>query len=324
MRQPFARSWSVLQVTRLATATSAVADIWLVALWSRLVERRLPGGIEALSELLLWCAGVGVGMYVFGSTLNDVLDARRDRLFSPHRPIPARHISQAHTLVISLCALLLAIFCAMPLGTRSMTTCLICAALIVFYNAIGKHLPAIGVLTLALIRAANMLIADPGIDFLWPVWLNMTHVMFTAALAYRLGRKRPYLAPQELWALSAGWVFWTLLMIFWMSDRSAGRQDMPWLWMGPIVSGLIALPLGVWLLQRAPNDRTAASWIGHAAVVWLIVYDGSWFVTSGLWWAAAMMGWLLVITLIGLWLTRRLRTGAQRSSTYQADRPRTI
>jgi hypothetical protein len=315
---------SVLRLTRLALACSAVADIWLVALWSRQVERRSPGDIADLPMLLGLCAGIGVGMYVFGSTLNDVLDARRDRLFDRTRPVASRQISITHAMVIALVALLVALFCSVPLGSRSVVVCLTCAALVVFYNAVGKHLPALGVLTLATIRAVHMLIVDPGLDFLWPIWLNMTHVMFTAALVHRLAGKRPHLAPQELWALAGGWVFWTLIMIFWMTDRGAGRGDMPWLWIGPIVAGLAAVPIGVMLLQRAADQRAAAQTIRRAAAVWLIVYDASWFVSAGLWSAAAVLGALLCVALTGLWLTRQLDLAVQHAPRYQSDRPTTV
>lgn len=324
MRTTLYKTWSVLSVTRIALAASAVADIWLIALWSRLVEGRLPGDIHSMPLLLAWTAGVGVGLYVFGSTLNDALDLRRDRLFDPARPIPARHIGLMHTLVLGLCALLLALGCSLALGIRSALAALVCAALILFYNAAGKHLPAIGVLCLALIRAANMLVADPGIDFLWPIWLNMTHVMFTAALVHRLARKRPYLAPQELWALTGGWVFFTLLLVFWMTTRPYGRADLSLLWIGPVSAGLLALPLGRWLLSRAPDDRAAAQRLRHAAAVWLIVYDATWFLSIGMRWPAALMGWLLLVCLLGLWFTRRLESGLTRGAAYQADRPQTI
>ena len=315
---------SFLHITRLPLALSAVADIWLVALWGYLVEGYLPEALDSLWQYLACSAGVGVGMYAFGSTLNDILDARRDRLFNHGRPIPADQMTVTTATIIAFCGLITALACAVPLGTQSTLTALVCGVLVMFYNAIGKHLPAIGVICLAAIRAGNMMIAFPGLDFLWPVWLNLTHVMFTAALIHRLAKKRPYLVPQELWALTAGWVFWTLLMIFWMSDLTTGREQMPWLWFGPIVAGLAAIPAGAILLRSATDNRHAARLLRRGAAVWLIIYDASWFASIGLWRVAALFGWLLAMTLLGLRIVDRWGLNFQRSSAYQADRPSTM
>lgn len=296
MNQGLRTAAAVAEVTRLSLAPTAVSNIYLAAIWSRQVEQRPALAGWDFWPLMALMGVIGIGMYVFGSTMNDVLDARRDRLFSPDRPIPSRRMTMTHVTVVALVGLLVAVGCAILLGPNHALMALVCAGLIVFYNAAGKHLPAVGVLTLGLIRAALMLIADPTLGFFWPVWLNMTHVVFISALVHRLSRKRPYLAPQELWVLAGGWVFWTLAMVFWMSHRgSIAIGGLPMLWVGPIVAGVLALAAGTWLIQTSDDDQQAGRRVYDVGMIWLIIYDGSWLLTAGLWSVAWVFGVLLVL-----------------------------
>lgn len=320
MRKGLTTIVSVLQLTRLALVWTAISDIWLVVLWSRWIEHRTDSPWQTWEALGL-SAGVAIGIYIFGMVLNDVLDVRRDRLFAPDRPIPSRRISVTHAVVIALLALLLAILCSVALGTVNTLLCLACATLIVFYNAAGKYLPALGLMTLGLIRATHMLIAEPHLATLWPVWAVMTHVTFVSMLCHRLERKRPPLAGQEVWAVLGQWAFITLVMIAWMAQRDGPSvEGASGLWHGPAAAGLIFALIAVRIGRNAPTPMHAGKRLMRWGLGWLIVYDLSWFVSAELWRAAMLLGGLAVLTIISVYATRSLAVMAHQESVYESDR----
>jgi len=319
---PFARTIvPLLQLTRLAMVFTALSNIWLVVLWSHQVERAGRGRWQ-LWEALGLTAGVAIGMYVFGMVLNDVMDARRDRLFAPQRPIPSRRITMTSSLAVALTGLLLALLCALALGVSNTLLCLLCAGLVVFYNAAGKYLPAIGLISLGLVRAAHMLIGDPGLEFCWPVWLTFTHVVTISAIAYRLERKRPILIAHEVWAIAIGWAFWTLAMVFWMAQRDGLTPSggATWVWVGPIAAGVLFLGVMFFLIQHLGPTPEAGRAIMRWGLAWLIVYDGAWFASLGYWREAAIFAALLLATLAGVQLIRRIQNEPHPSRLYVSDR----
>jgi len=321
MRRPFKTAIALIQVARPVLALAAVSNIWLVVLWQAMVERTGPAATLGLARALGLAAGAAVGLHVFGACLNDVLDLRRDRLFAPHRPIPSRRVTLTHVTVTALAALLLSLFCAVGLGRLSVMVALGCAALILGYDAAGKHLPAVGLLLLGLIRVTLMAVGGPALGFVWPMWLDMTHVIVVAGLVHRLQRKRPYLASPELWIVAAGWTFLTLGMIVWMAERGAlAPEGMPWLWTGPIAAGVVALGAGAAVLRWRPSDAWAGQVLWRGGVAWMIVYDGSWFLASGQWRAAAMFGGLGLLLLVAIRGDAWVRLVSDRSELYRVDR----
>lgn len=319
MRSILRQSLAFIQLTRLALALTAVSNIWLVVLLARLVEARPAAPHLALWEHLGLAAGVGVGLYLFGMVGNDVFDARRDQVFAPHRPIPAKRVRLASATALALVALLLAILCSVGLGVTHTLFCLACAGLIVFYNAAAKFMPAVGILTLGLIRASHMLIGDPHLLFCWPVWLVMTHIIVIAALAHRLEHKRPYLSRPELWGLSAGWAFWSLALILWMAERDGLTLHHPWVWLGPVAAGLIFLGIITFITRPPLDERAAGRSVMRLGLIWLIVFDGSWLLSAGFWRESLLFAGLLLITLAAVHATRALQAVAEQE-VYRSDR----
>lgn len=311
MNRPLDKFVAGLEVSRAALVFTAIADIWVVALLSHSHRQtwRVTPTLETIGPgLLLGCtAGVAAGLYLFGMTLNDVMDARRDRLFAPHRPIPARRIGLASATALAVGALLLAIAASIPLGAMSTMLCLITAGLILFYNGLGKHLGGLGIVTLGLIRAVNMLIANPSLGYMWPVWLTMTHVVGLSAAAHRLEGKRPRLQGAQIWITAIGWAFVTVVMMLWMHRHQTSPPDRPWMWAGPVAAMVLFTVIGIITQRRAPSEPAAGKRLIKRGLLWLIVYDAAWLASDGLWWQTLAVAALLPAALGTMHLTRHLK-----------------
>ena len=101
------RLLALLQLTRAALAFTAIADAWTVLLL------RVPDmPAESTSWLIIKMLIIGVvsfGLYGFGMSLNDLLDARHDRIFAPRRPIPSGRIRPRTAIIVSLFLLMLSL-----------------------------------------------------------------------------------------------------------------------------------------------------------------------------------------------------------------------
>jgi len=298
-----------LQLTRIALVFTAIADIWLVVLLSDALG--LP--MTAVRPLPLWAmllctAAAATGMYAFGMALNDVMDVRRDRTFAPDRPLPAGRMGMGGATAVAVAAVLLAVAGSVPLGTVSTLLCLGCAALVLFYDTLGKHLPGVGVLTLGLIRVVHMLIANPSMGYYWPVWLTLTHVTGISAAGHRLEGKRPQLAGRGVWVVVGGWAFLTVVLIAWMGHEGALRvPEQPWLWVGPTAAAAVFVGMALYLARRSERRQMVGGLLIKRGLLWLIVYDAAWLAGAGEWIAAIGIALLLVAALGTMTAIRQLK-----------------
>jgi len=294
---PLRQILSLLQLTRIALALAVVSNSWLTVFLAIHVEP--PSGSNTIIEsmplafALLLGAVVAVGLHVYGVSLNDVLDARHDRLFSPHRPIPAGRVHRTSAVVVAVVGLLAAILAAHFLGQAAILLCIIAAAGILFFNAMGKYLPAAGILALALIRVLNMLVPNAQLGFAWPIWMMMTHVLASAALGYLLEDKRPRLRGREVTLLALGWMLGTAAIVAFMTWRGTllayGR---PFIWIGPAIAAALFFAVSWWVVVRSNKLRDGGDLHGERrrlgrhymrlSILWLIVYDAAWLFCAGL------------------------------------------
>jgi hypothetical protein len=303
-----------LQLARIGLVLTAVSNIWLV-MW--LGRGPAGGGLQTWAALAT-TAAVAVGMYIFGMTLNDLMDARRDRVLAPDRPLPSRRIRPATAMALAVAALLVAVAGSVPLGAVSTLLCLVTATMVLFYNGPGKHITGVGILTLGLIRAAHMLIAAPGLMYLWPVWLTMTHVVGLSAACHRLEGKRPWLTGAHVWTVTLGWAFVSVVAIGWMMHQeSLTMPGRPWIWAGPVaaMAGFVAVALRtVW---SAPTPQAAGGLLMKRGLIWLIVYDACWLAGAGLWGPAAVSATMLPATWLLMVIVRQLKTLSEGPVTFQ-------
>lgn len=285
----------VLRLIHVEHLCVAVSNSWLVVGLAWHVEerhRRNPLLDELPMSVVLLCSAVAsAGLYVYGRALNDVMDSRHDRAFWPQRPIPAGQLQRGWAITLGVASLLAAVLAAIFLGREPSLVCLATAAAILFFNAAARFFPAVGLVLIGLIHAAGMLLPNPRLGFIWPVWLGMTHVTICSAIVYWLAGKRPRLHAGHLWALGAGWLYWTLALIGGTDQRgSLLIHDRPWVAIAPT---FLVAAFGVLTAVRlAPTAhsprfrRASAESFNRLGLRHQILYNVAWLGGVGLWpWA---------------------------------------
>lgn len=292
------RLLTLLQLTRMALVFTAIADGWCGLL--------LRGQPVTGTQLLLM-AGVSIGLYAFGMSLNDLIDRRRDVQISPNRPLPSGRVSPTAAQAICACLLLLAMVCGAlfarlaPLGWMSLVLLAFTAMLIGFYDLAGKYLVAPGLITLGLIRFFQSLIPAPLMPVLWHPLLLLNHVAILSMVCYRLEDKRPALSRRQRWAVVGGLVLLNAMVIGLVIVRRLPRATIrevlcltPGLVLPMLAVAGFAVVAAI-VLRRAQSPREAGQRLMLAGLLWLIVYDAAFvagYVSTG--WAAAILALLPV------------------------------
>lgn len=314
MPLPARQVMEALKLTRFSVAIGAIADIWLVMLITKTDSSYVGTSVYLLPwwSALLASAVVAVGICAFAASLNDTIDARHDATFHPSRPIPSGWIPIAQAVVLLLCSLLIALLAASFLGAWPVRMGLLTAAAILFYNVVGKHVPAVGIVSVGLIYASCMLIANIELTFTLPVWLIMTHAMVCALAIYQLEDKRPRLSVRGWVGIFLGWLFWSLILFSGPLARTgsllpSGMAVTELIWPLASVAGF-ALTVR-WKLSRAKNSLLAAEKIRRYGALWECMYASSWLLALQLYWPAFWMCMFAVVSGIVVMLVKEA-TGA--------------
>lgn len=269
----------------------AVSDLWFVIVLTRYIadvsgDVSVPAAQLALTAALSLGAVVAIGLFAFGASLNDLLDARHDTAFSPDRPIPAGRIKTSQAVVVTVGSLLVAIVAAAAFGRSALVLAAITAAGILFYNAAGKFVPAVGLLAIGLIHANHMLIANPELGFTLPVWLIMTHAIVISAVVHRLEEKRPPLRPRAKVAVAIGYTVASIVVLqlgYWRVGWDAiwpeGVSPMGLVW--PVLAVLSFVVVAVRKSSNVP-PRVAAEKVRRYGAMWQSLYGASWLLALGL------------------------------------------
>lgn len=282
------RILTAVKLTRLVAGFGAVCDIWFVAVlvelgWRNQVSDWTPEG------LLVQLGGslmVAVGLFGYGSILNDLLDVRHDRAFSPERPLAAGdvRITEAVTGLVGL--LLIAILGAMLLGTDSVFLTMIVAAALMFYNAAGRFIPPVGIVTVGLVYAVHMLIPGYRMPLFLAIWLIMSHVMILAVLVHLLEDKRPRISPRGFIGILAGWCCWSAAFLLVRPLRGMplwpeGDSSFDLMW--PLGATIIIAIIGWWKIRTAGTGQRASERLKRYGATWHAVYASAWFAALGMW-----------------------------------------
>ncbi|MHC5115083.1 MAG: UbiA family prenyltransferase [Planctomycetota bacterium] len=278
---------TAIQLTRLTIAFGAVSDIWFVILLTQASADYVglvPVRHMALAPALAAGAVVAVGLFAYGASLNDILDVKHDSAFSPQRPIPAGRIRVGQAIVVTVGALIVAVVGGAAMGTGSLYITLVTAIGLLFYNATGKYIPTVGIVTIGLIHAAHMFIPNHQLSFTLPVWLVMTHSMAISAAVHVLEDKRPRLERRAIVATVCAWLFWSVLVLgagalssdgIWPDEASLSGAVYP----AATVVGFIFVAW--WKARRVPG-ASAAEKLKRYGAMWQALYGASWLLALGL------------------------------------------
>ncbi len=318
MRPVTARILDAFQLTRLSLAFGAVSELWLVTLITRADPRyvHLPIYHMPLWAALLSTAVVAVGLFAFAASLNDLLDVRHDRQFSPERPLAAGRIRAGSAKLLSFGALMCAVVAASTLGEAALVITVLVAAIILFYDAVAKHIPSAGIVTVGLVHAAHMLIPNYSLTFTLPVWVSMSHAVAIAASVHRFENKRPYFGPKQILAVTAGWLFWSAILIgigvragdgsdFWPKVKegdelvSSGPHGLIW----PLLALAGFLVVARIKVAGQGGGAGASEKLRRYGAMWQAVYAAAWLMcvgmhTAALGMAVVAVAGLLVMTII--------------------------
>ncbi|MDB5332814.1 MAG: 4-hydroxybenzoate octaprenyltransferase [Phycisphaerales bacterium] len=292
----------LLQLTRMALVFTAIADSYATALLVREVPPERGGFAADVLQAgpMLAIAGISIGLYGFGMSLNDIIDRRRDRQIAAHRPLPSGRVGllTAHFIMLLLVAGALgaaAFYSAWTGNWRCLLLAVWTGALISFYDLAGKYLVAHGLLALGLIRFFHALIPAPQLPVLWHPLLLLNHVTILSAVAYHWEEKRPALTRNHWWLVLGGLAAVDALSVGFVAWRRG------WSHMVLIDQPAIALPLipplaavaafvGIaWYVRRhTATSREAGQTVMLYGLLWLIVYDAA-FVGAYTGWLQAML-----------------------------------
>ena len=282
------RLLTALELTRITAGFGAVCDIWFAAVlvqlgWQNQLDAWTPQSIVVnLAASLM----VAIGLFGYGSILNDLLDVRHDRAFSPARPLPAGTIQITQAVIGLVGLLIIAILGAMLLGRDSVFLTLIVAAALMFYNAAGRFIPPVGIVTIGLVYAIHMLIPSYRMPLVLAIWLIMTHVMILALLVHLLEDKRPRISLRGLLGIVAGWAGGSIVVLL-----ARPLSVMP-LWPGgvslrelfwPLFAMSLMVIVGWWKIRTAHNSQRASERLKRYGAAWHAVYAFAWFAALGMW-----------------------------------------
>jgi 4-hydroxybenzoate polyprenyltransferase len=331
------RLLALLQLTRAALAFTAIADAWTILLLRPAGEHPPPHMWIIIIEMLV-IAVASFGLYGFGMALNDLLDARRDRIFAPRRPIPSGRIQPRWAVVTALgllmAALLAAAFLTLlnlwnveALRVRdivpySFVFAFLTAGLIVFYDATSKYLGGIGLVTLGAIRAIHCLIGQPKTPLLFLSMILLTHVIVVSALAYKLENKRPRLHARDWVTIVLGILIGDSLALGYMHLRGAlVVGNLPML-IGPAVALIAFTAWAAWLLTRKRmSHRQKGERLMLMGLFWLFVYDASMLLSNAQYLAGLAITLLLLCAIASFFGLRFLsRAMAVQMVTYRVVR----
>jgi 4-hydroxybenzoate polyprenyltransferase len=282
--------------------------------------------------MMLVVSVVSAGLYGFGMSLNDLLDARHDRLFAPRRPIPSGRVAPRTAIVVALLLLMLALFAA---AMQSALTAIhnndwlpwpfffafATAILIVVYDAFSKYLGAIGILTLGAVRALHCLIGNPKTQFLFISMFLLTHIFLVTLLAYKWENKRPRLGRWDVALGFAGLLVGNALAILYMYLRGVLAEPIWTMLIGPVAAAVV-FALWTWRLARRQDltTRKKGERLMLLGLFWLFVYDASMLFSNGQWLAGVAVVLLFICALGSFFALRTLGRLISGRAEYRLER----
>lgn len=158
--------WAYLQMMRPANILTAWADILLgyaasgtaANIAARAASEGLSASLTAGLSPLAWLLLATSGLYGGGVVFNDVFDAELDAEERPERPIPSGRASKQEAIGLGTVLLGVGVVAAAQVSWLSAALAAYIAVAALGYDAIAKHNPLLGPLTMGSCRGANLLL----------------------------------------------------------------------------------------------------------------------------------------------------------------------
>ena len=300
------------RLTRLSLVFGAVADAWFVIVFTRgdAIYNHVPSYSIPLVVDLVLAAILTIGLFAFAGTLNDILDLRHDSTFRPDRPLPSGRIRSSQAVVIAVGSLLAAIAAMIPFGSGAVVFGVLAATGILFYDAMGKYLPALGVLVAGLIHGTHMMIPNPELAFTGPVWLIFSHVVVIGLVARMIEGKRPRTTGASVGLTIAGWIVCSMFILGLPAQRGPEGGFIP----GDLDVDTLVWPIAAVVLFTAIARRklagqpapVAAEKLRRYGAMWHAMYASAWFAGLGRWSEAALFFGLAILGLVVMTILREI------------------
>ena len=326
MRRLLLAAAPILHLTRVSTAFAVVANVWFVILWTRAAEQE--AGTQALREQPLWLllmggAATGLGLFAFGTSLNDILDVRRDRALRPSRPLAAGRMRVESAVSLVAGTLILAILGATVFGTEGVMVTLSVAAAILLFNAAGKFIPGVGVVLLGAVYAGHMMAPNVYLTFIWPVWLVLTQALVVAGATHMIARRIPPLSRRAVFFAIVGWAGCSAILVQRGRDLDAGLRALWPDWVNPMSGigvGVLAMLLVVYSWRKVAvlgSGQRAADKVGRYSALWMSLYAFVWLLGQSLWIEASIIAGLATAGLIGMSIIREAYGLVEQPAGYR-------
>ena len=178
------------------------------------------GSTPTLS-LLFPCVCTSLLLYAGGLISNDIFDIKCDLEERPDRPLPSGQIKMRSAVIATVILNALGIASAACINTTALVTAVILAGLILLYNAVTKHVPVTGAITMGLCRGVSFMLgvtAAGGSVLLLPaiaVFVGISlYIAAVTVVASHETKKQPVRGRRLPWAilvLMFGALYYSLL-----------------------------------------------------------------------------------------------------------------
>lgn len=313
---------TTIQLTRLTNAFAGVANLWLVVLWTRAQEHETA--YDAFNRRPLWLllgasVVLGVGLSMYGGSLNDVFDARRDRALAKGRPIPEGRVSPQSAALIGFVSLLASLVAAAVVGHISLLACLACATLILFFNTTARYVPSLALTSVAAIYGSHMLIVNLQMRFIWPIVLVMVHAAAVHGVAHVLERKRPRYTILTIIGATLGISLLVTALIARLGWEGPLWTQVvsPYLLTWPAAAVILFVLSSIQKSRYASGPAFAAEKLRRYGSLWMGLYGVAWLLGAGFLHEAAILGALVIMGVLWMMLVRDVGGLLERPLGYR-------
>jgi hypothetical protein len=277
---------ATLELSRLPVAFGAVANVWVMVFIARADPALTDTEVARMPLTYALCSAalLALGFMTFGAALNDFLDAKHDRAFAPDRPIPSGSVKPQRAIQIAAASLCIGLLGAIGFGTSALLAAMALAAIVLVYDAFGKHVPALGLVLAGLASAASMLVPCVSTPFTLPIWIAMSQSMGLGAIAYVAAEKRPKLTPRAVAFAACSWVVVSCALMMLATTRNLEHLTPPWVntkqLLIPAVTVIVCAAFAAWKLRGIRGARASEKllrygslWKSLVAASWLLAID---------------------------------------------------